>query len=120
MNKVVATYWDNSLTVSEPAQTRTRKAKHAASKTPQLFLFVLIFLISLVLCLAVNFRAISEMDEEVRQNVQLIMSVEKLKSENLVLQEEIFNLRNDSETIEREARKIGMIRPNEKILVPTD
>lgn len=73
-----------------------------------------------MLCLAVNFRAFSEMNAEAEQNNQLSTDVEILSGENLSIQEEIHNLKNDSRTIEREARKIGMSRPNEKILVPTN
>jgi cell division protein FtsB len=43
-----------------------------------------------------------------------------LTNENLVLQEEIHNLKTDSAVIEREARKLGMSRPGEKILVPAN
>lgn len=73
-----------------------------------------------MLCLAINFRALSEMKAEAEQNNQLSTDVDKLSGENLSLQEEIHNLKNDSPTIEREARKIGMSRPNEKILVPAN
>ncbi|HEY8560400.1 MAG TPA: septum formation initiator family protein [Pyrinomonadaceae bacterium] len=73
-----------------------------------------------MICVAVNFRAVSEMNAEAAQNTQLSTEVESLSVENLALQEEIHNLKNDSETIEREARKIGMSRPNEKILVPAN
>lgn len=67
-----------------------------------------------MLCLAINMRAYSEMSSEAVQNEQLSTEVEKLTGENLQLQEEIHNLKNDSETIEREARKIGMGKPNVK------
>lgn len=73
-----------------------------------------------MLCLAVNFRAFSEMTAEAEQNSQLSTDVEKLSVENLALQEEIHNLKNDTDTIEREARKIGLGRPNEKISVPAN
>lgn len=70
--------------------------------------------------MAINLRAYSEMSEEASQNTQLNTAIEKLSSENLALQEEIHNLKNDSLTVEREARKIGMSRPNEKVLVPAN
>lgn len=73
-----------------------------------------------MLCLAVNLRAISEMYEGAAQNVELNAAIDKLSDENLALQDEIQNLKNDPKAIEREARKIGMSRPNEKILVPTN
>jgi cell division protein FtsB len=43
-----------------------------------------------------------------------------MTNENLILQEEIHNLKTDSQTIEREARKLGMSRSGEKILVPAN
>jgi cell division protein FtsB len=43
-----------------------------------------------------------------------------LTNENLAIQEEIHNLKTDARVIEREARRIGMSRPNEKVLVPVD
>lgn len=120
MSKVAATYWNNSQTISMSTRNRTQKAKRAASKTPHWFLFVVVASISLMICLAINFRALTEMREEVGQNQQLQSDIEKLSVENLAIQEEIHNLRNDSKTIEREARKLGMSRPNEKILVPAN
>lgn len=103
-----------------PAKTRTKSAPRTNSSTPQWFLFVVVASISFMLCLAINFRAFSEMRAEAEQNTQLSTEVDKLTGENLSLQEEIHNLKNDSKTIEREARKIGMSRPNEKILVPAN
>lgn len=120
MSKVADTYWNNSQTITIPAKTRKKAAGRAKTSTPQWFLFVVVVSITLMLCLAVNFRAFSEMSAEAEQNTQLSTDVEKLSVENLALQEEIHNLRNDTETIEREARKIGLGRPNEKISVPAN
>jgi cell division protein FtsB len=58
------------------------------------------------------------MSQETTQFQQLSAEIEQLNNENLAIQEEIHNLKNDPRAIEREARKIGMSRPNEKILVP--
>jgi len=120
LSKVADTYWNNSQTISIPVKNRKKAAGRAKSSTPHWFLFVVVGSIFLMICLAVNFRAVSEMNAEAEQNNQLNADVEKLSGENLALQEEIHNLKNDSQTIEREARKIGMSRPNEKILVPTN
>ncbi len=60
------------------------------------------------------------MNTEMQQNQVLSVQLEQLSNENLLIQEEIHNLKTDSRTIEREARKIGMSRPNEKILVPVN
>ena len=120
MSKVADTYWTNSQTISMPTRNRMKTAGRTKSSTPQWFLFVVVVSITFMLCLAVNFRAFSEMNAEAEQNNQLSTDVDKLNGENLSLQEEIHNLKNDSPTIEREARKIGMSRPNEKILVPAN
>ncbi len=73
-----------------------------------------------VLCLAVNFRALMEVNRRSIENQKLNAEIEQISTFNLTLQEEIKNLEGDPRTIEREARKIGMSRPNEKILVPTN
>lgn len=70
-----------------------------------------------MLCIAINFRAFSDLRGQTAENTQLTSEIETLTTGNLLLQEEIKNLKSDSGTIEREARKIGMSRPNEKILV---
>lgn len=120
MSKVVATYWNNSQAISMPARNRPSQLRRSESSTPHWFLFVVVVSITFMLCMAINLRAYSEMNEEASQHTQLNTAIEKLSSENLALQEEIHNLKNDSLTVEREARKIGMSRPNEKVLVPAN
>jgi cell division protein FtsB len=71
-----------------------------------------------ILCVAVNLRAFLEMNRQSIENQKLNSEIEQLTSVSVSLQEEIKNLKGDSRTIEKEARKIGMGRPNEKILVP--
>ena len=73
-----------------------------------------------VLCLTVNFRAYTELSKEVDQNQQLSTEIESMTTENLNLQEEIYYLQNDSDVIEREARKFGMKRSGKekKVSVP--
>ena len=73
-----------------------------------------------MLCIAINFRAYSDMTQETLQFEQLNSDINKLSSENLLIQEVIHSLKTDERAIEREARKIGMSRPNEKILVPVN
>jgi cell division protein FtsB len=120
LSKVADTYWNNTQTITISAKSRAKRAAgRTETSTPQWFLFVVVVSITLMLCLAVNFRAYSEMSAEAAEHNQLNADVEKLSVENLVLQEEIHNLKNDSGTIEREARKIGLSRPNEKFSVPT-
>ncbi|MDH3492898.1 MAG: septum formation initiator family protein [Acidobacteriota bacterium] len=87
-------------------------------KTPQWFIFTIVVLITFMLCLAINFRAFSEFRKQATEYSELNTEIEKLTTNNLVLQEEIQDLKNDDGTIAREARKIGMSRSNEKVLVP--
>jgi cell division protein FtsB len=104
-----------------PAAGRQKTTRRGSqTRTPQWFMFLVVVSITCMLCMAVNLRAYSEMSEEATQHQLLNTELDKLSGENLALQEEVHNLKNDSHTIEREARKIGMSRPNEKILVPTN
>ncbi len=114
MSKVGNTYW----TKPRVSKSLKKKGKRANPATRQKwFAFALVFTLGFMLCLATNLRALSEMSEGAALNTELNSEVEKMSSENLSMQEEIHSLKNDSKTIEREARKIGMSRPNEKILV---
>lgn len=61
-----------------------------------------------MLVLTVNFRAFSELSKERRRFEDLNGKIQQATSENLSLQEEIFYLKNDPNTIEREARKFGL------------
>ena len=117
MNKVAITYWDNSHTISMPAKTRAKTARFQTNAAPQWLIFTVVAAITFMLCMAINLRAFSEMSQEFEQNERLNLAVEQLTNENLGLQTEVHSLKNDSHTVEREARKIGMSRPNEKVLV---
>ena len=74
--------------------------------------------IAFMLCLTINYRAFSEMSREVDENQNLNWQIETLTTENLALQEDIHNLKNDSESIRREARRLGIIGGNEQSPVP--
>ena len=90
------------------------------SATPQWFVFAVVVFITFMLCLTVNFRAFSELSTEMEQHQKLSIEVEQLSNQNLLIQEEIHNLKSDPKIIEREARKLGMGRPDEKVFVPTN
>jgi cell division protein FtsB len=118
LSKVVATYWDNTHEVAISAQTRLKTVKRSrASVTPQWLTFTIIVLITFMVCITVNFRAYSEMIVEVEQNGRLSIEVEQLNKQNLIIQEQIHDLKTDSRAIEHEAQKIGLSRRSEKILV---
>ena len=101
-------------------RNRSKSVKRAKSTTPQWFVFVVITLMTSMLCMAVNLRAYSEMTRETIQHQQLNSEIERLNNENLTIQQEIHSLKSDPRAIEREARKLGMSRPNEKVLVPVN
>lgn len=118
MNKVAVTYWNNPQTIS--MRNRSKNVRRTQSTTPQWFVFAVIASITFMLCMAINFRAYSDMTQETIQFEQLNSEINKLSSENLLIQEDIHSLKTDERAIEREARKIGMSRPNKKILVPVN
>ena len=120
MSKVVTTYWDNNSVVLMPAKNRVRAAERTDAGTPQWFVFAIITSITFMICLAINLRAYSEMSSEMELNQNLSVQLEQLSNENLAIQEDIHNLKTDARAIEREARKIGMSRRNEKVLVPVN
>ncbi|HEY0427401.1 MAG TPA: septum formation initiator family protein [Pyrinomonadaceae bacterium] len=102
-------------------RNRSKSARRSAqSTTPQWFVFVVITSLACMMCMAINLRAYTEMSRETIQFEQLSGEIDSLNNENLIIQQEIYSLKNDPRAIEREARKIGMGRPNEKILVPVN
>ena len=77
-------------------------------------------LFALVLCFTINFRAFTELNREAERHKTLNSEIEKITSENLNLQEEIYYLHHDSSVIEREAKKFGLQRREKKVPVPVD
>lgn len=107
MSRAADTYLNNLQT----AGTRTRVDREAvrrSSATPQAVVFAIIASITFMLCLTINWRAYSEMNREIDENRTLSWQIETLTDENLALQEEIHYLKSDSDTIKREARKMGL------------
>ena len=84
------------------------------SGAPRFAALVIAASIAFMLCLSINYRAFCEMSREVDENQNLSGQVQDLTNENLALQEEIHNLKNDSESIRREARRLGIIGGNEQ------
>ena len=123
MSKVASIYWENSSAVTAPRlrpRSKTRMKSNRESATPQWFVFAVVVFIIFMLCLTINFRAFSELTAEMEQNQKLNIEVEQITNQNLMIQEEIHNLKNDPKVIEREARKLNMGRPDEKVFVPTN
>jgi len=107
--------------------TRTRRPRRSAKPSnrsrlsiPSWIPYGATALFALVLCLTVNLRSFTELNHEAAQNESLNQEIEKLTTENINLQEEIYYLQNDSSVIEREAKKFGFQRKEKKVSVPVD
>jgi cell division protein FtsB len=88
----------------------------AKSSTPRYAALAIVASIAFMLCLSINYRAFSEMSREVGDNQNLSWQIQNLTQENLALQEEIHNLKTDSATIRREARRLGLADGSEQSL----
>jgi len=69
----------------------------------------------LTITATVNVRSYIDLANEQKQNEELNQRVQQMNDENLGLQEEIYYLKNDTDTIEREAKKYGLVRPQNKL-----
>ena len=124
MNKAANIYWDDqaeyiSARRSRSAKNGRRKAagKAARRTTPWWLSFLIVTSMFAMLCVSINFRAFSEVREEIDQNAQLTGHIQNLMDENLALQEEIHTLKTDPHIIQREAKRIGI---DVKVPVPTN
>lgn len=77
--------------------------------------------LTLMLCLTINYRAFSEFSKESTENETLEQKIQSVTTNNLSLQEQIHYLKNDPDTVAREARKFGFrkaAKDKEKVSVP--
>lgn len=111
---------DDIYSTRARAATRSRvrrNAKRIAKQTPKRVSLALprwvpvAASLSLVVAIVatINFRAYTELREEEKQNIELNQQVQQMTTENLGLQEEIHYMKTDSRTIEREAKKYGLV-----------
>ncbi len=126
MSKAANTYWVNGQTMpgmSAGQRARSVKRAGAARKQehfmPQWFVLSIPIALSLLVVLTLNVRAWTNGQNEFQTHDRLGTEIEQLTTENTLLQDEINRLQYDPKTIEREARKLGMGRMNEKVFVPT-
>jgi len=124
LNKAANIYWDDQAEYISARRSRSVKggrrkaADKAARRTAPWWLsFLIVTSMFLMLCVSINFRAFSEVKEEIDQNAQLTGHVQALTDENLALQEEIHTLKTDPRVIQREAKRIGI---DVKVPVPTN
>ncbi len=108
----------NGETVSRHSRMGTGKTK--SKNKQQWWAFGIAAVLTLMLCLTINFRAFSELSRETEQNLALEAKIQDLTTENLSIQEEIHYLKHDPGTVEREARKYGLRRSNQKVPVPAN
>ena len=113
----------DEVTYSARARRPRRSAKsseRSGLSVPKWIPYGATALFALVLCLTVNLRSFTELNREAEENESLNQEIEKLTTENLNLQEEIYYLQNDSSVIEREAKKFGFQRKEKKVPVQAD
>jgi len=73
-----------------------------------------------MLCVSINYRAFSQMQEEAGKNGQLTLHIKNLQDENLALQEEIHTLKTDPNAIKREAKRLGLNLQQQQVPVPVN
>ena len=124
MNKAANIYWDDQAEYISARRSRSAKNgrrmaadKAARRTTPWWLSFLIVTSMFAMLCVSINFRAFSEVREEIDQNAQLTGHIQNLMDENLALQEEIHTLKTDPHIIQREAKRIGI---DVKVPVPTN
>ena len=124
MRKAANTYSDRARPIrrNKRAEAVNAKSRQLATKvaTPRWAAVAAISSVTLMLCLTINYRAYTEMSREIDENQSLSTQIDNLTSENFALQDEIHDLKSDSQSIEREARRLGIKRSNDKDPVPAN
>jgi cell division protein FtsL len=95
-----------------------RKKKQEQAK-PKWWTYGIAATLTLMLCLTINYSAFSELNAESSENQKLEQQINNITTDNLALQEQIHYLKNDPQTVEREVKKFGLKRPNQKVPVQT-
>lgn len=104
--------------MAQPRRTRQPIARVRRPKTriiPRWVPVAASVTLVLMITATINFRAYSVLSKEQKENIELEQKAQQLQSENLGIQEEIYYLKNDNATIEREAKKYGLVRPDAKV-----
>ncbi len=74
--------------------------------------------LAILIGLTVNFRAITDLSRESAENERLNREIKEAMIENITMQEQIHYLKNDPDTIEREAKKYGFVRKEKEFSMP--
>ena len=124
MKRVKRTYSRKETTTTIRVRRNTRPAaQREPLKLPEVFSFRLpgwlpvaasVTLVLMIIA-TVNFKAYSGLSREEQQYQELNQKVQQMTEENLGIQEEIYYLKNDSATIEREAKKYGLVRTDKQV-----
>lgn len=117
MRQENATY-SNKTRRRAVSSLKANAPKKSRRSLPKWVPYVATVTFALALCLTVNFRAFTDLSREIDQHENLNTEIEKITSENLNLQEEIYYLQNDEKVIEREAKKFGFRRHDKEKKVP--
>ena len=94
--------------------------KKIGTSAPNWWAAGVVVVMTIMLCVSINYRSFSEMSKESAENLQLEQEIQSVTTNNLLLQEQIHYLKNDPGTVEREVRKFGLRRPKQKVSVLTD
>jgi cell division protein FtsB len=117
------------MSTATPARTqkeslrRRRETAPAGSQTRRKTVQVLLLFITLVLAIdgLVGDKGLLESIRARRNHRELSASIERLRSENIQLREEVRRLLEDPSTIESLAREeLGLIRPGELLFIVKD
>lgn len=119
MKKGAATYSNDDRTIwpGRTLPTPERPRKKQPKRRLAWVSMALPVIMTLMVCVTVNYRAYSELKNEKQQFETLGQQVEAVTSENLSLQEEIHYLKNDPDMIRREAQKFGFVPREKKVSV---
>jgi len=109
------------LSLTDACRKLVNKGRAARQEKlmPRWFVIGISIFLSTMVVLTLNYNAWTNVQRESQLNQQLSADINQLTFENSSLQDEIRRLQTDPKTIEREARKLGMGRVNEKVFVPT-
>ncbi|MCP9496191.1 MAG: septum formation initiator family protein [Pyrinomonadaceae bacterium MAG19_C2-C3] len=139
MSKVANTYWIDSRLATQRVATqtrtmalpsisntreevvtlpRTRDAAQTSIVRPSYILTSFIVVALFVLCFTLTGRTRLKLEAAAGQQAQMSGQVEALRSANLMLKQQVIDLRTNPRAIEAAARtQLGMVRANE-IVVP--
>lgn len=106
-------------------EARERVRKQAALRQgkfiPRWLVFVVMVMLTFMVCVTLNVKSFSQLNEAQNKQNQFRAEIEQLKNSNSALAEELTRLHSDPATIERAAReRLSMVRANEKVLVSAE